>query len=97
MKKPDILTTVRFYKPEEGGRKIATPEKFFKCPFKFENEMFDCKLLLDGIGSISPGETRTIPIKFLYPDLIKGRLSKGANFYLWDGRIIAKGVIEEIL
>lgn len=80
----DIIAKVRFYTAEEGGRKSPTPSDVFRCPLEFEGEKFDCALLLEGIGSLAPGATATVPIVFLFPEYIKPRLHPGSRFTLWE-------------
>lgn len=57
---PDIIATVRFFLPEEGGRRVPTPADLFKCPLEFEGEKFDCGLHLERSGPVKPGETDTV-------------------------------------
>ena len=61
--------------------------------------MFDCRLLLDQVGTtLLPGVSyEKIPVKFLFPDLVKPRLRVGASFSLWDGRDIADGEVTELV
>jgi hypothetical protein len=94
---PDIIATVRFYATEASGRKGPTPPNMFGCPLEFEGEKFDCRLLLNAVGSLAPGATAKVPVAFLYPELIKPRLKVGSRFTLWEMRTIAEGVVEEIL
>jgi hypothetical protein len=60
-------------------------------------EGFDCALLLDTTGPLSPGYEGSVPIKFLSPDYVKHRLSVGSRFVLKDFRVIGEGQVEEIL
>lgn len=97
---PDIRVRVRLRTAEEGGRrKGEIPPVQFRCPFVFEGEMFDCRLLLDQVGTtLQPGASyEQIPVKFLFPDLVKPRLHPGASFKLWDGRDIADGEVTEVV
>ncbi|MGD0580120.1 MAG: hypothetical protein ABSC08_14460 [Bryobacteraceae bacterium] len=97
MRGPDIIASVRFYPPDEGGRRVATAPRLFKCPLEFEGAKFDCGLHLEESGPLAPGATATVPITLLYPALIKPRLKVGSRFTLWEMRTIAEGVVEEIL
>ena len=97
---PDILVRVRLRTAQEGGRqKGEIPPLQFRCPFVFEGEMFDCRLLLDQVQTtLQPGATyEQIPVKFLFPDLVKPRLRSGASFKLWDGQDIADGEVTDIM
>ena len=93
----DIIARVRFFPTSEGGRQGATPEKMFGCPFVFKEEMFDCRLFLEGVGSVSPGDEVEVPIAFLCPNLIKPRLNAGDRFALWEMGTIADGEVREVL
>jgi hypothetical protein len=94
---PDIVAAIRFYSSDQGGRKEPTSDKRFRCPFEYKGELFDCILDLSETGPISPGDQVTVPVAFLFPDLVKSRLNKGDSFTLWDMRTIASGVIVEIV
>ncbi len=94
---PDIIASVKFYPTEKGGRKGPTPPVTFRCLSEFEGEKFDCALFLNESGPLAPGESATVPIKFLFPELVKPRLKVGSRFKLWEMRTIAEGVVEQIL
>jgi hypothetical protein len=93
----DIIAQVHLYPTGSGGRKGATPPDKFGCPLEYEGSMFDCRLLLDEVGSLNPGDTQTVPIVFLNPDLILGRLRPGSRFTLWELRTIGEGIVKEVL
>ena len=93
---PEILARVTFYETRAGGRTSPTPHEFFGCIFKMDEKMNDCRLLLQDIGSVEPGQTVDVPIKFLSPDLLGGRLVVGKKFQLWDGGIVALGEILKV-
>lgn len=92
----DIIATVNFYSTKIGGRSGPTPDKVFRCPLVINNKMFDCALLLEETGPIAPGDTKTIPIVFIRRDLIKDYLFINSSFKLWELKIIADGVINNI-
>lgn len=95
---PDIIVNVEFYKTEDNGRKGPTPRDFFGCIFVINGKNHDCRLLLNKIGSIFPGDKKdNIPVKFLCPELVLPKLKEGIKFYLWDGRIVAEGEVKEII
>ena len=94
---PDIIATVRFLSRGEGGRESSTPPEVFRCMFGYEDELFDCGLLLKGIGSLAPGRTERVPIQFLWPEYVKPRLRPGSRFILREAHKIAEGIVEEII
>lgn len=94
---PDIYVNVSFYSTENNGRKSETNSNMFGSIFVINQSKHDCRLLLDEIGAIFPGEEKNkVPIKFLCPDLVIPKLSIGLKFYLWDMRNIAEGIVIKI-
>jgi hypothetical protein len=92
--KADIIARVHLYRTEAGGRSKALPAAPFGCPFFYEGEGFDCRLLLDQV--LAPGTTAEVPIKFLNPGMVKPRLSVGARFKLWEAGDFADGEVLEV-
>lgn len=94
---PDIIARVRLFTQQENGRLNPLPPRPFGCPFFYQGEGFDCRLLLAQTGTtLVPGETAEIAVKFLNPDLIKPRLNAGDQFKLWDGKDFAVGEVLEV-
>jgi hypothetical protein len=93
----DIVATIVFHPIDQGGRKEPTSPDRFRCPFEYQGEFFDCVLDLSETRSVHPGEEVTVPVVFLFSDLIKPRLNKGDRFTLWDMRTIADGIVVEIV
>jgi hypothetical protein len=96
MIKPDVIAKIQLYSEAQGGRRSATPLDHLGCQFDYEGEYFDCRLLLQDVGPIAPGESATVPIKFLRPELVKSRLQVGSRFNLREIKIIGEGIIESI-
>jgi|WetSurMetagenome_2_1015567.scaffolds.fasta_scaffold167536_1 hypothetical protein len=95
--KPNIVAGLRFLSESEGGRKSATPIDFLGCIFQHEGENYECRLLLEEIGPVNPGDIVSVPIKFLRPELLKKRLRIGSKFQLREVQPIAEGIVEKIL
>ena len=94
---PDIIATVKLYETDRDGREGPTPPGAFGCLFELDGEYFDCRLLLEEIGALRPGQLATVPIKFLNPDMLGPRLRAAQCFHLWDGKVIADGEVKEIV
>ncbi len=92
----DVLADIHLFAAKEGGRYSATPPQFLACQFEFESQSFDCRLLLEEVGSLQPGSTARIPIRFLHPALIKPIVNVGDVFGLRDYRRIGEGRIAAI-
>ena len=65
--KPDVIAKIYFLKTEEGGKKLSLTGDYFSCPVAFNNKSsyFDCRLLLYDVKIVNPGDTLSLPIKFL--------------------------------
>ena len=94
---PEIIAEVTFLPTNLGGRRGPTPPDHFGCPLQIAKHLFDCRLLLAGIGAVSPGQTVTVPIKFLQPELVAPHLHEGAEFELWERGTIAKGHVVALM
>lgn len=92
----DIRAEIHLYRTDEGGRKDPTTSDHFGCPAEIAGEFFDCRLLLDETGSLAPGSTTVIPIKFLRPDFALPLLKVGSQFKLWEGRYIGTARVLEM-
>ena len=49
------------------------------CPMEIAGELFTCRLYLDEVGRISPGSEATVPMRFLAPELVAGKLEAGSE------------------
>jgi hypothetical protein len=92
-----ILTKVRFLTTAEGGRNGPTPTDKLGMLFHLGEDLYECRLLLYEIGSISPGDEVVVPIWFLSPQSIVPKLIKGSRFKLCELKDVAEGEVIEIL
>lgn len=93
--KYDILARVLLYPSDAGGRKNPITARFWGCPMQIGNsETYnDCRLLLDKIGPLNPGDEVVVPIIFLCPELALPHLRVGDHFKLWEAGFKAKGEV----
>lgn len=94
---PQIIANIRFYRTNEGGRKGPIVPPHFSCVFEIGDRSHDCRLLLQSARPIEPGQTATLAIQFLFPDLVLPKLFVGQKFFLWQGGHIAEGEVVEIV
>jgi hypothetical protein len=98
MLNPDVIVDISFYKTENGGRKGPTPPNFFACIFVIDGQNHDCRLLLENVGSVYPGEGKSnVPIKFWCPELVLPKIDINKKFLLRDGQVIAEGKVIKIV
>jgi hypothetical protein len=61
-----------------------------------EGKNLDVRLNLESTGSLSPGQTATVPISFLDLEYAKPYCVVGRKFSLREINVIGDGVIDEI-
>lgn len=93
--KPDILIRIRFKTEEEGGRKLLLKEGIYSCPMIIDNDSFDCRVLIKN-NLVELNNDYKLQVKFLNFDLAKKNIILGKKIFLWEGKKIAEGIIEEI-
>ncbi|HSP15846.1 MAG TPA: hypothetical protein VLV78_13955 [Thermoanaerobaculia bacterium] len=94
---PDAIVDIELLSPEDGGRRTPIAADSYGCPIRFEDEYFDCRMDLSGVGALPPGGGARVPLKFLNPDLIVPRLEPGSKFTLWEGKTIGQGKVVALL
>jgi translation elongation factor EF-Tu-like GTPase len=95
---PDIVARIRLLSKAEGGRSVPTPAGAFGCIFEIDNDYHECRMLLDRVGHVAPGgEADDVPIKFLLPNFLEGRLHPGKKFNIREGnKKIGEGTVSRI-
>jgi len=88
---------IRLYTTEEGGRRSPVLLPQLRCMLEYKEELFDCVLLLDEVGSISPGYEGEVPIAILFSHYVMDRLQVGDRFRLRELRFIGEGEVVEIV
>jgi hypothetical protein len=78
---PHILAEIRLLPTEAGGRKGPTPPDVFVCQMG-GGEYFEMRMDLSSIGSLSPGSTARVPIRFSHPEYINFLIQVGTEFAL---------------
>ena len=98
---PQIEADITFLPPDKSPRRGEVRDDvigYFGCPFAFQSEMFECRMIFpDAGGSVALGSTARAQIQFLSPHLILPRLKQGDAFELWEMGTIAKGRITKMI
>lgn len=96
---PDVLARIYLYRTEDGGRTQPLTPPWYGCPTLIEevtDSYHDCRILLEDIGTIFPGQKAVVPIAFLCPELFADKIVVGRKFKLWERRFIGEGEILEV-
>jgi hypothetical protein len=80
---PHILAEIQLLPTEPGGLKGPTPPETFVCQIcGGVDQYFELRMDLTAIGSLSPGSTVRVPIRFSRPDYINPLIQVGTEFSL---------------
>jgi hypothetical protein len=79
---PHILARIRFRRTEESGRSGPAFGLALRCPSEFDGKFYDCAVYLQGIDPVNPGDVAILPVRFVFPELVKPHLSVGKQFRL---------------
>ena len=93
---PHILAEVRLLPTDAGGRKGPTPADVFVCRMGNGGEYFEMLMDLSAIGSLSPGSTARVPIRFSRPEYINPLIQVGTEFSLNEVGKIGGGKVLEV-
>jgi hypothetical protein len=74
-----ILAEVGLLPTQAGGRKGPTPPDVFVCRMGSGGKYFEMLMDLSGIGSLSPGSTARVPIRFSRPEYINPLIQVGTE------------------
>lgn len=91
----DIIASVHFFSSAEGGRQTVITRDL-NCSMIIDDLSFVVRLYFDAKRSVSPGQTITVPVKFLSPSLAMQHCTVGKNFKLREMRMTAEGTILSI-
>lgn len=93
---PHILAQVRLLPTEAGGRNGPTPPDVFVCRMGSGGDYFEMLMDLSGIGSLFPGSTAQVPIRFSHPEYINPLIQVGAVFSLNEVGKIGGGKVLKV-
>lgn len=94
----DILAKVKFYPLEEGRCRTLITADFYSCSMFIEDAQTgnDCRLLLNGLTPVAPGDEIIVPIVFPCPELVLPHLATGVRFQLRKNGLKATGDVLKI-
>ena len=94
--KSHAVICVNFLSASEGGRKEPITGKSYGCPMLVEGRAFDCRFVLDREVRFDTDQAHRIEVSFLSPEAALQAIRVGQTIELWEGKVIARGTIEEI-
>ena len=94
--KQQATIEVVFLTKAEGGRSNPIDAEKYGCPILVGERGLDCRFVLSGRTRFEPGVRHEIGIAFLNPSLAQELLSEGQPIQLWEGKVIAQGIVKSL-
>ena len=94
---PEIIATISLLRSESGGRESAIPHGEYRGVLGIGHEHFSCRFFVSGQVGLGLGQTETYGIQFLAPDIALPRFPEGANFTLWEGKVVGTGTVQKLV
>ena len=96
--KPDVEGEVTYLTSEAGGRGTPITATGYRGDFHFRGQSYVTVHEYVGVDSVHPGQTVSVHLKFLRPQLLHPILSVGDEFEVREGaRVVAHGRVTKIL
>jgi translation elongation factor EF-Tu-like GTPase len=93
----DVEARITFLRPEEGGRSSSFSTGY-RPQFYYEGLDYDAIQEYPERAEVYPGETVTVLLHFLHPELLHTRLKLGDSFLIREGSVmVGHGVVRRIL
>lgn len=95
--KEQAIIRVMFLAKAQGGRARPIDAERYGCPILVRGQALDCRFVLSGRTRFDPGVWYEIGVAFLNPSLAQQLLGKNESIQLWEGKVIAEGVVKSLL
>lgn len=95
--KEQAIIRVSFLTEAQGGRSEPIDAERYGCPILVRGQALDCRFVLPGRIRLDAGIWHEIGVAFLNPVLAQQLLDEGEPIQLWEGKVIAEGVVKSLL
>jgi hypothetical protein len=94
---PEIVVEITLLSSEAGGRKGAILQGEYRGVFGIGSANFSVRFFVPLEDGFSPNQTQRVGVQFLAPEAAPPNFPVGAEFSVWEGRVIGKGRVLEVL
>jgi hypothetical protein len=94
---PEIIVEITLYPSEVGGRKGAILQGEYRGVLGVGSENFSVRFFVPFEDGFSPSQTQRFGVQFLVPEAALPHFPAGAEFSVWEGRVIGSGRVLEVL
>lgn len=97
MHKPEIIVEITLLPSAGGGRKGAIPKGKYPGVFGVGEDHFSIRFYVDNDEGFELGQTQHFGVQFLIPEIALKHFPVGAEFTVWEGKVIGKGRVLEVI
>ena len=94
---PEIVVEITLLPSEAGGRKGAILKGEYRGVLGVGSENFSVRFFVPLENGFSPSQTQQFGVQFLVPEAALPHFPVGAEFSVWEGRVIGNGRVLEVL
>ena len=92
----DVTARIKLLKTARGGREEGLPAGEYKGIISARGQHFSFRCLLPGAAGLGLGESCSVDIEFVFPDLALPIFRANSEFNLWEGGIIGYGRVMKV-
>ena len=92
----DITAKIKLLKTARGGREEPLPPGEYKGIISSRGQHFSFRCMLPGEAGLGLGESVTVDIEFMFPDLALPIFRANGEFNLWESGIIGYGKVMKV-
>ena len=94
---PEIIVEITLHPSEADGRKGAILQGEYRGVLGIGSENFSVRFFVPLKDGFSPNQTHRFGVQFLVPEAALPHFPVGAEFSVWEGRVIGSGRVLEVL
>ncbi len=92
----DITAKIKLLNTARGGREEPLPPGEYKGIISSRGQHFSFRCILPGDAGLGLGESVTVDIEFMFPDLALPIFRANGEFNLWESGIIGYGKVMKV-
>ncbi|QYF95627.1 hypothetical protein KY495_11020 [Massilia sp. PAMC28688] len=92
----DITARIKLLRTARGGRDEPLPPGEYKGVISARGQHFSFRCMLPEDGGLGLGESVTVDIEFVFPDLALPIFRANGEFNLWEGGVIGYGRVLKV-
>lgn len=93
---PEIYAEITFLPTADGGRISALSQGEYRGVLGVGDNNFSVRFFVAPEHGVAPGESGIFGVQFLVPDAALPFFNVGAEFSVWEGKIIGHGLVTEV-